>query len=72
MWVATFHAEGEMPYEISRKKFRHTVEWEAEKFVDRVPHPEVTCHWVTIDEVEEEHDQPTTVFEAGTGSDRTV
>jgi hypothetical protein len=49
-WVATFHAEEEMPYEIARAKFRHTVEWAAEKFVDRIPHPEVTQHWVTIEE----------------------
>jgi hypothetical protein len=56
-WVATFHAEEEMPYEIARAKFKHTVEWAAEKFVDRIPHPEVTQHWVTIEE--ETDDLPT-------------
>ena len=53
-WVATFHAEEEMPYEIVRAKFRHTAEWYAERFVDRIPHPEVTQHWVTIEEVKDE------------------
>jgi len=50
MWVATFHAEESMPHIIARHKFRGVVELAAERFVDRIPHPDITPHWVTIEE----------------------
>ena len=57
MWVATFHAEESMPHVIKRHKFKGVVELAAERFVDRIPHPEVTHHWVVIEE--ETDDIPT-------------
>ena len=53
MWVATFYAEEELPYEIKRANYRHTVEQFAEQFLSRIPHPEKTYHWVQSIEEEE-------------------
>ena len=59
MWVATFHAEEEMPHEIARHKTRNFVEFKAEEFVARIPHPDVKMFWVTIEE--DDNDLSTTL-----------
>ena len=56
MWIATLHAEDEYPYVIARSKFRGAAEMAANMFVARIPHPEVTQHWVTIEEEHESTD----------------
>ncbi len=56
MWIATFRAEEELPHVIKRANHRHTVEQFAEQFLSRIPHPEVTFHWVTFEEVDDGED----------------
>ena len=48
MWAAIFWANGEMPHEIASHRLRHRVEFEADKFVERMSHPCVGIWWIDI------------------------
>jgi hypothetical protein len=52
MWTAYFQVDGEQRYEVSTRKFRHTVELELEKFLKRITHPEVGVWWVWVEETD--------------------
>jgi hypothetical protein len=49
-WRATFWVDGEMPYIIGTRKLKPQAELIAEKFVERMTHPEVGVWWIEITE----------------------
>ena len=50
MWVAFFQFDGDMRYEIAAAKFKHTAEFERDKFVKRMTHPEVGVWFTWLEE----------------------
>ena len=49
MWSAYFQADGEHRYTIAVCRFKHTAEFEAEKFTARMTNPEVGVWWVWVE-----------------------
>jgi hypothetical protein len=53
-WTAFFQADGEHRYTIAVRRLKHTAEFEAEKFKDRMTNPEVGVWWVWVEETDED------------------
>ena len=51
-WSAHFYVDGETPFEICSGVHRERAEFEADKFVARMTHPEVGVWWIEITEGE--------------------
>lgn len=50
-WVAYYQADGEMRYTIAIKRHEHQAEYEREKFVARMTHPDAVLWWAWIEEI---------------------
>jgi len=68
MWAAYFQEVEGQRWTIAIKKLRHQAEYECEKFVARMTHPEVGIWWVYVEEVTD--DEPERQIRDGdTGTD---
>lgn len=52
MWTAYFQPNGEHRWVIATCRFKHTAEFEAEKFIKRMSNPVALLYWVWVEETD--------------------